>query len=189
MTDSITPGDEFDWLIAREPIASGKFWQCDCKCGGKTRASKWHLLKGRRRSCRCRKRTPPSEYLCGSCGQTKSRDQYYIRPNGRVLYTRCKPCLKRHLKELERQRRITALTHYSKGDIKCACCGEPHLEFLHLDHVGGWGKDHRKEIKATKKMSIWKWLEKHHYPDLPFQVLCANCNLSISSYGYCPHKH
>lgn len=187
MADSVNPGDPFDQLTAREPIAGGKFWLCDCKCGKTTKASKWHLLNNRRHSCGCRKKTPPNTHRCLVCEQVKPRIEFYLRKNtGRLHHKVCQECHKNKIKLKVRKLRLAALQHYSNGQPQCKCCGESNIEFLHLDHIGGWGKEHRKEI--GRKSSIWRWLYKHDYPDLPFQVLCANCNLSLSAYGYCPHK-
>ncbi len=66
---------------------------------------------------------------------------------------------------------------------KCACCGEDRPEFLGIDHINGGGNKHRKEEGIH---SLSRWLRKNKYPE-GFRVLCHNCNISIGSYGYCPH--
>ena len=186
MDHIVKPGDKFNRLTACEPINGGKFWICNCECGKTTKASRWHLLKGHRKSCGCRKKTPQQNYRCYACKISKARTEFYIRKNGVLFYQKCKECHKQSQRLKEANRRLKALNHYSNGNPQCTCCGEKLLEFLHLDHKGGWGAKHRKEI--IPKMSIWKWLEKNNYPELPFQILCANCNLSLNAYGYCPHS-
>lgn len=84
----------------------------------------------------------------------------------------------------QRKLRLSALGHYSEGQIKCRCCGEEHLEFLAIDHIGGGGGAHRKELKG---MRLYQWLKNQDYPK-GFQVLCHNCNQSLGAYGYCPHQ-
>ncbi len=187
---TITPGDEFDWLTAIKPIKGGKFWECKCKCGKTTKASKWHLNKGLRRSCGCRLHTPPENYICTICDLEKPRSEFYIRPNGRLFHRKCKGCVINTQKQYQIQRRIKILLHYGNGELKCKCCGESHIEFLHLDHIGGWRLQHHAIIRANHKhVNIWKWLIKYKLPDLPLRILCANCNLSLGNRGYCPHNN
>jgi len=71
----------------------------------------------------------------------------------------------------------------------CVCCEEDSLEFLVIDHINGGGDSHRKSIGSpTGGYPFYAKLKKLGYPfrdDL--RVLCANCNSSYGSYGYCPH--
>lgn len=190
MCQQITSGREFGWLIAVAPIKGGKFWTCDCKCGKKNvKASKWHLLHDKRRSCGCRKRDKEDEIKCCRCDKNKPRDAYYLRKNGSLFYSSCKSCiLKREKingKARHHQRRLDALIHYSNGDLKCACCDEKAIEFLCLDHADNSGARHRKELG---KLNIYRWLKRMNYPDMPLRVLCFNCNQARGAYGYCPHE-
>lgn len=88
----------------------------------------------------------------------------------------------------QRRARIEALTHYSGGTPKCACCGETHIEFLAIDHIAGGGNRHRESIGMGKGRggSLAFWLRKNGYPE-GYRVLCHNCNMAIGHYGYCPH--
>jgi hypothetical protein len=81
-------------------------------------------------------------------------------------------------------RKVAVLRHYSKGAPKCACCDEMELAFLALDHKGGGGGKHRRELKGK---SPYAWVSEQGYPE-GFQVLCHNCNMSIGLYGFCPHQ-
>jgi len=81
--------------------------------------------------------------------------------------------------------RLAALSAYSDGPPKCACCGENHLEFLAIDHTNSTGAEHRKNI-GTGSDNMYRWLKKNGYPE-GFRVLCHNCNQSLGHYGYCPH--
>lgn len=85
-----------------------------------------------------------------------------------------------------RRLRYNALYHYSNGDVKCACCGERHIEFLTIDHINGGGTKHRKEI-GKNGSSLYQWLKNNNYPE-GFRVLCFNCNCSYGMLKYCPHK-
>ena len=82
-----------------------------------------------------------------------------------------------------RKTKLEALKHYSP-ELKCECCGEHILEFLEIDHVDGGGNAHRRMIKNK---NIYVWLKQNHYPP-NFQILCSNCNMAKSRYGYCPHQ-
>ena len=82
--------------------------------------------------------------------------------------------------------RLEVISHYSNGTTSCACCGESHIEFLHIDHIDGGGTQlHRKKLQPTG-LGLYHWLRKRGYPD-GYRVLCANCNHSLGRYGYCPH--
>jgi hypothetical protein len=188
-SDDIFPGRPFGKLTAREPIKGGKFWLCDCKCGGTTRASKWHLLKNRRLSCGCRTKDKADTIVCRQCDQEKPRSEFYIRQNGNLNTQECKQCFRKDVRQSCKQRhnrlRLEALKRYGGDPPKCACCGEAYIEFLHIDHSKNDGANHRKKLKS---LNLYRWLAKHSYPqDLGLRVLCANCNMSIGCYGYCPH--
>lgn len=81
--------------------------------------------------------------------------------------------------------RFDALTAYSVGGLKCACCGENNIEFLAIDHINGGGNQHKKVIGKNKRFYLW--LKENNYPE-GFRILCHNCNMSFGLYGYCPHE-
>ena len=79
-------------------------------------------------------------------------------------------------------------THYSNGSIKCACCGEPNISFLSIDHVNNDGNKHRRAVSAgLGGTRFYYWLIKNDYPD-EYQVLCMNCNWGKRLDGICPHQ-
>jgi hypothetical protein len=98
-------------------------------------------------------------------------------------------------KRLEIQRRhrqkirLEAFSAYSNGIIQCACCGEKRQEFLSIDHIRNNGAEERRKIKAAKRggHTFYSWLKKQGYPE-GYQVLCFNCNIAKSVWGYCPHE-
>lgn len=71
---------------------------------------------------------------------------------------------------------------------KCSCCELDDLDVLSIDHINGGGSEHRRMLRATGKSFSYRYLKKEGYP-LGYQVLCMNCNLAKSLYGYCPHNH
>lgn len=76
--------------------------------------------------------------------------------------------------------RSIVLSHYGRS---CTCCGENREEFLGIDHIGGGGRRHKKQIHNK----LYPWLIRNNFP-LEFRILCHNCNQSIGAYGYCPHQ-
>lgn len=127
------------------------------------------------------------EKRCFRCKQTKDacKDNFYgdnSRKDG--LSCECRDCKNKRSSESHRKARSECLFHYSRGLMKCDCCPERHEEFLQIDHVGGGGNHHRRQIKTN---NIYRWLCKHNFPE-GFRVLCANCNLAIGARGYCPHE-
>ena len=55
--------------------------------------------------------------------------------------------------------------------LKCACCGEDHIELLTIDHIHGEGKKHTYSNFKT----FYKQMVKSKGPQL--QILCWNCNI------------
>jgi len=103
------------------------------------------------------------------------KKKYYILNRNKII--------KRKL--IYRQKlRLDVLSHYSNGELKCACCGEECGEFLGIDHINGGGNKHRRQIGAG---SLYRWLRLNNYPT-GYRVLCYNCNHVIGTYGYCPHQ-
>lgn len=79
------------------------------------------------------------------------------------------------------------------GGLRCKCCGESEILFLHLDHINGDGSKQRKlwESKSGQTFggtAFYYYLKKNNFPDLKLQVLCANCNLGKRTKKYCPHE-
>jgi UDP-2-acetamido-3-amino-2,3-dideoxy-glucuronate N-acetyltransferase len=137
----------------------------------------------------------PTEKRCTKCGEVKPVAAFNKRTPKydaalRVPESQCRACKKalHYDKDLARQKernnldRAMALRHYSKGDPKCACCGEHRQEFLCFDHINGDGAAHRKVYKSP----LPGWLRRHNYP-ASFQVLCFNCNFAKRQNARCPH--
>jgi hypothetical protein len=137
---------------------------------------------------------------CSTCKETKSITEFGAsRRQKDGLHYSCKPCvrvIRRRRYErnsaaiiaatgAQRDRsRLRILAHYSQGTMRCACCSEPRIEFLTIDHIDGGGHRHRKEVGSGNKFYLW--IIRNDFPD-GFRVLCMNCNLSLGRRGYCPH--
>ena len=74
------------------------------------------------------------------------------------------------------------------GGSVCVCCGEDHMEFLTIDHIGGDGAEHREKINGHRRngANLYRWLRRENFPP-GFRVLCMNCNFALGHFGYCPH--
>lgn len=88
--------------------------------------------------------------------------------------------------------KVDVLTHYSDGELKCACCGEEEIGFLSLDHIDDNGAEHRKELGRGRRgggYTFYASLRKNNYPkEYRLQVLCYNCNCAKQFLGKCPHE-
>jgi hypothetical protein len=98
--------------------------------------------------------------------------------------------LRKKSKKWRKELVIETISHYSSGTMKCACCGEPELYFLTIDHINNDGTKQRKELKISGGWRFYYWLKLHGFPDnLGLQVLCADCQLGKErNGGICPHK-
>lgn len=126
--------------------------------------------------------------VCSKCDLMKPLEDFpkgKARPDGRHYW--CRPCHTAQNKLLNDGVKLEVFRHYSKGDPKCACCGETNVLFLTMDHVDGDGSYHRKTLKLASGSSTYYWLRRNGYPD-GFQVLCWNCQHGKFVYGVCPHQ-
>ena len=69
------------------------------------------------------------------------------------------------------KRKRDVLSHYSKGELKCAICGEIRIDCLSLDHINNDGQEHRKSIG---RVNFYRFIRQQGYPK-GYQVLCMNC--------------
>lgn len=155
-------------------------------------------IRGKKRCSKCHKLLPPTKdhfqadrtrwdgltHQCRSCrhqGDAKHRGSWSLSKKARrSKYQRA------YGKRWKQLRRLEALKHYGGDPPRCACCGEAHIEFLSIDHVGGGGCAHRKIIKRAGS-AFCLWLRQRGYPR-GYRVLCHNCNQAIGFYGACPHQ-
>lgn len=101
---------------------------------------------------------------------------------------RCSECLDR-CKNYRISLRKEVMDAYG-GSHKCSCpgCSATAIEFLTIEHIGGTGAAHRKEVGAGD--GIYRDLKKRGFPDKDkYCVLCMNCNIARgvkNGDGKCP---
>ena len=148
--------------------------------------------------CCCRPATP-GKTLCEHCRKGRSAARRKKVANGQCYFCQApatdgfKTCMQcreevgKHRNAETRARKDRVIAHYSSGSMACACCGVSIRQFLTLDHIAGNGNKHRKQLATSGGDPVYRWIEKHGYPD-GFQVLCFNCNCGRSlNGGVCPH--
>jgi hypothetical protein len=82
--------------------------------------------------------------------------------------------------------KLEILVRYSGIKPKCACCAEPQIEFLTIDHIENNGAAERKKLRKLG-ISFYRWLKQNNFPK-GYRVLCMNCNFALGKFGYCPHR-
>lgn len=87
-------------------------------------------------------------------------------------------------REYQKSVQIEVIRHYGG---ECNCCGESELAFLAIDHIGGGGMRHRKEIGISGGPRFYMWIRKNKYPK-NLRILCHNCNQATSWGRKCPHE-
>jgi len=95
--------------------------------------------------------------------------------------SRCARCLEINKKSMYRLK-LEVFTAY--GGAFCKCCGDSHIEFLALDHMGNDGAEHRRQVTNS---GVYRSLRQKGFPK-GYQVLCHNCNWAKYAYGECPHQ-
>lgn len=143
-------------------------------------------LKGTRRS-RPKEEIPAGHLFCTFCESYKPLDDFANdskRPSGKFAW--CKECSNSYRSRLRppilQEERMTVLRHYGGSHPCCKCCGETETNFLIIHHISSNGKEDRKNLTT----SLYKNLIKNHFPP-GYEILCQNCHISITLYGYCPH--
>jgi hypothetical protein len=91
-----------------------------------------------------------------------------------------------YVRRSKQKLRQEVLSHYAKGEIQCACCGEKHQEFLTIDHMNNEGAKHRRSDSEVRN-SFYCWLKKKGFPE-GYQILCFNCNWAKAHWEICPHQ-
>jgi 5-methylcytosine-specific restriction endonuclease McrA len=77
-----------------------------------------------------------------------------------------------------REKRAEVFSWYG---CRCACCGEPDIRMLSLDHIQKDECDERKVYRAIRTM--WK----NHEASEHYQLLCITCNQAKGPGRECPH--
>jgi len=116
----------------------------------------------------------------------KHKDKYRKYSKDRQAKARLIPGVREKMRisslKSQHSARRSVIDHYGG---KCSCCGESHYEFLAIDHINGGGTRLRREKIESSR--LYYEIRRKAFPDT-YRVLCHNCNSSLGSYGYCPHK-
>ena len=127
----------------------------------------------------------PGSRICTGCKRGLAETEFYADKIGpRGLQSRCKVCTRAASIARLQLVRQAALMHYSRGDIRCRCCGEREQKFLALDHINGEGP--RQPGRRGAGNSFYSWLKKQGFPP-GLAVLCHNCNCAKGTNRECPH--
>jgi len=89
-----------------------------------------------------------------------------------------------------REIKVRVLTHYGRGTLACACCGELELDFLTIEHKDRNGTADRLAVMGRKVggHAYYRALIKLGLPDKNLEVLCHNCQWGRKISGTCPHQ-
>jgi len=75
----------------------------------------------------------------------------------------------------KRRLKIRAAILEAYGNSKCARCGCTDTRVLDLDHIGGGGNTHRRQLGAN--VNFYNTLYIQGFPDKDkYRILCRNCN-------------
>lgn len=105
-----------------------------------------------------------AEGLCPNCGVPVDPD------DAAILCVECREDKSDAAKLRWQRLRDAAFAAY--GGYACAGCNCTDAAVLELDHVGGGGNEHRREIGQS---NLYLWLKQQNYP-VGFRVLCPTCN-------------
>lgn len=122
---------------------------------------------------------------CSVCKVPKPLREFYTK-GAKRRDAECKACRAVRTTIKIRASVYRLLQYYSKSDIPfCACCGDRNVEFLALHHINNDGSIHRQQLGGLR---LRQYLLMTGERPKGLAVMCNNCNSSIGSYGYCPHK-
>jgi hypothetical protein len=131
---------------------------------------------------------------CGRCKIAKELTEFSVSHYAGRLRNLCKSCESDTVGHHEAVRRANRNWEY-RLRLKviaglggaCECCGETEPHFLSIDHVGGWGIVHRKQMKHKQRKLLSHIIELG-FPKDKFQLECWCCHMARHHYGICPHK-
>jgi len=109
------------------------------------------------------------QILCHNCNTIKRSE--------------CKPSKNTADVRYRRKYRKLMLEKYSRGRVKCKCCGITDDRCLTFHHVNNDGASERKKMGSS---NIASYLSHNNIPLTEIDVLCQNCNCSLGFYGYLP---
>ena len=115
--------------------------------------------------------------LCTKCKLMPASD-------GKRLCPECRTANSRYQAKLYDDLKDKVMRMYGE---ECYCCGESNKLFLTIEHLGNWGKNHRKASGGGTAMlkDILSW---DYSPDY-IAIACYNCNMAARYNGKCPHAN
>lgn len=165
--------DRPDGVCSRYPncvrLVTGTNKKCDhCLAYMREYKKKYREQEGPAGSCSyfpdCKNYAAPGIKLCQRCNEQRLAYQKAHRPE-----------LNAHNQLIQEE----VLKAY--GGV-CTCCGELSIEFLSIDHIGGY-----VGTGPRKGSALYRWLKHYNFP-VGFRILCMNCNFCLGHHGYCPHS-
>ena len=140
--------------------------------------------------------------LCDDCNipLTEENSDRWARENGRHICTECARQrhklwrdaniihIRKNAKDINKRSRLKiraeAIAAYGG---QCECCGISDFELLTIDHILHDGSTERK-LRRRGGHTFYYDLKKLGWPKDRYRLLCWNCNMSRSIWGYCPHQ-
>jgi hypothetical protein len=168
------------------PVSTRSKTKCDNCLDGALRSVKSSRQKrkavGKCQSCGQRD-AMPGKTVCKPCSQrmTDFRMKQYAEFKAAGLCPGCgrepvpgyKQCQKCRDKDTADKARYKQAAIDGYGGPICVGCGCKDYEILEIDHIGGGGCKHRREIGMGN--NIYRWLAVNNFPP-GFRVLCPTCN-------------
>ena len=104
-------------------------------------------------------------------------------------YTTCQTCREQNAIARDNSTnmlRAQVLLAYGR---KCAHCGDRRLECLEIDHVGGWGNEH-KDLRGRRLTGygLWVWIRDNGFPK-SIRLLCGSCHSALSYWKLLPRMN
>lgn len=112
----------------------------------------------------------------GLCSACHSKRRYELNPEQARR-------LSRESQARSRKRNRDELIAAYGGKCACEKCPETNQAFLTLEHIGGGGRQHRKEMGSH----TYADLRRRGFPQEGYTLLCWNCNAGSRFTGVCPH--
>lgn len=142
---------------------------------------------------------------CRTCLKIKSHSKFgktWKRIGGKVqqyFRKKCLACCAVYRNDIQKPKNLLKkkLVMQTYGDGKCQCCGEKHLEFLTVDHIGGQktklalGHSKKGSLNGRKISGglLYHILIQQNFPYKDkLRVLCCNCNQATQLDKICPHQ-
>lgn len=137
----------------------------------------------------CRKCGTSERYKNGACKKCRREISLnYFRKNREKRLEKIREYGRSHNEQSRIRARRTRIREKQKVITayggKCNCCEEKEISFLSIDHIGGGGNTHRRQLGGGGQ-KLYAFLRRNGYPS-GYQVLCYNCNFAKSTNKKCP---